>query len=92
MKYLSILLSVVLMTFGLSVNSHAEQVKVYAGTQGESVNKPKTGTSKQQVRKQYGEPISQKAAVGNPPISSWQYPGFTVYFEYNHVIHAVSKR
>jgi hypothetical protein len=28
-------------------------------------------------------------AVGRPPISRWEYPGFIVYFEHEHVIHAV---
>jgi len=50
---------------------------------------PARGTSKAQVEKQFGEPTQRVAAVGNPPISSWVYPGFTVYFEYDHVIHSV---
>jgi hypothetical protein len=51
---------------------------------------PTRGTSKAQVEKQFGEPNQRVAAVGNPPISSWVYPGFTVYFEYDHVIHSVA--
>ena len=31
----------------------------------------------------------QGPAVGNPPISRWEYPGFVVYFEHEHVIHSV---
>jgi hypothetical protein len=27
--------------------------------------------------------------VGKPPISRWEYPGFIVYFESDHVIHSV---
>jgi len=27
--------------------------------------------------------------VGKPPISRWEYPGFVVYFEHEHVIHSV---
>lgn len=50
---------------------------------------PARGASKAQVEKQFGEPTQRVAPVGNPPISSWVYPGFTVYFEYDHVIHAV---
>ena len=50
---------------------------------------PARGTSKAQVEKQFGAPTERVAAVGDPPISSWVYPGFTVYFEYDHVIHAV---
>jgi hypothetical protein len=51
---------------------------------------PARGASKAQVEKQFGEPTQRVAAVGNPPISSWVYPGFTVYFEYDHVIHSVA--
>ena len=50
---------------------------------------PARGTSKAQVEKHFGAPTDRVAAVGDPPISSWVYPGFTVYFEYDHVIHAV---
>jgi hypothetical protein len=50
---------------------------------------PARGTSKAQVEQQFGAPTQRVAAVGDPPISSWVYPGFTVYFEYDHVIHSV---
>ncbi len=50
---------------------------------------PARGASKAQVEQQFGAPTQRVAAVGNPPISSWVYPGFTVYFEYDHVIHSV---
>jgi len=36
--------------------------------------------------------VSKKAAVGDPPISRWEYADFTVYFEYDRVVHAVLKR
>ena len=51
--------------------------------------KPKKGMSKAQVRKKYGEPVQSYSAVGQPPITRWRFDNFTVYFEYNHVIHAV---
>jgi hypothetical protein len=50
---------------------------------------PARGASKDQVEKQFGAPTERVAPVGDPPISSWVYPGFTVYFEYDHVIHSV---
>jgi len=55
-------------------------------------NKPQKGMSKAQVRKRFGEPQQSLNAVGNPPISRWRYAEFTVYFEHNHVIHAVNNR
>lgn len=50
---------------------------------------PTRGMSKAQVEARYGAPSEKVAAVGNPPISRWVYPDFVVYFEYNHVVHAV---
>ncbi len=51
---------------------------------------PVRGQSRGQVQQQYGEPEQEKFAVGEPPISSWQYPGFVVYFEHDLVITSVA--
>ena len=53
---------------------------------------PASGTTQAAVESAYGSPIAKKAPVGDPPISSWEYDGFIVYFEYDRVIHAVKKR
>ncbi|HER19556.1 MAG TPA: phosphodiesterase [Chromatiales bacterium] len=50
---------------------------------------PEKGQSMNSVLKHYGEPAQRIAAVGEPPISRWVYPEFTVYFEHNHTIHSV---
>ena len=39
----------------------------------------------------YGTPRQPHAAVGEPPITRWDYPGFSVYFEHDLVIHAVAR-
>jgi hypothetical protein len=36
--------------------------------------------------------LSKNSSVGEPPISSWEYEPFVVYFEYDRVIHSVAKR
>lgn len=54
--------------------------------------RPTRGQSKAAVQQRFGEPTRMIAAVGDPPISRWEYPGFTVYFEFDHVIHAVPRR
>ena len=54
-----------------------------------STKLPRRGMSMQTVTNGWGAAPRQLSAVGNPPISRWIYPGFTVYFEYNHVIHSV---
>lgn len=50
---------------------------------------PMRGLSKAQVAQKFGSPTERVAAVGRPPISSWVYPGYIVYFEYDLVLHAV---
>ena len=44
------------------------------------------------VQSRYGEPTTRHAAVGNPPITRWDYPQFAVYFENDRVLHAVLVR
>lgn len=48
--------------------------------------------SKAAVERSFGAPSMKRAAIGDPPISRWVYDGFTVYFEYDRVIHAVRNR
>ena len=51
---------------------------------------PARGMSQQYVIKKWGQPVEKHRAVGNPPISSWDYAGFSVYFERNLVLHSVA--
>jgi hypothetical protein len=53
--------------------------------------RPRSGQTKAQVEARFGAPTQMIAAVGDPPISRWVYPAFTVYFEYDRVIHAVPR-
>lgn len=57
-----------------------------------AVAPPTRGTSMAQVERRFGAPAERYAAVGQPPITRWVYPGFVVYFEYDHVVHAVVTR
>ena len=50
---------------------------------------PARGMTMAQVASKFGDPLTKVAAVGTPPISRWEYSGFVVYFERDHVIHAV---
>jgi len=58
----------------------------------ETAGKPTRGMTQARVRANFGSPQSTRAAVGDPPITRWEYADFVVFFEYDHVIHAVSKR
>src|SRR5947209_7131873 len=63
-------------------------------TSQSSVNHPARGMSMQQVEATFGAPTNRVPAVGGgnahqPPITRWEYPGFTVYFENDKVVHSV---
>lgn len=55
-----------------------------------SADLPARGTSMAKVEERFGAPKTRHAAVGQPPITRWDYDGFSVYFEYQHVVHAVA--
>jgi outer membrane protein assembly factor BamE (lipoprotein component of BamABCDE complex) len=50
---------------------------------------PTRGMTMNQVAAKFGAPVTKVPAVGKPPISRWEYSGFIVYFEADHVIHSV---
>ena len=53
--------------------------------------RPNRGQSMDKVVSAWGQPDSKRSPVGDPPITRWEYSDFIVYFEYQHVIHAVQK-
>lgn len=55
-----------------------------------NMDKPRHGLSMAAVEARYGEPENRVPPVGEPPITRWVYPGFTVYFEHQYVIDAVA--
>ena len=54
--------------------------------------KPTRGMTQDSVQANFGAPQNTVAAVGEPPISRWEYADFVVFFEYDKVIHSVTKR
>lgn len=55
---------------------------------------PSKGTRMADVEKKFGEPVAKRPTVGgdtpkHPPITRWDYPGFSVIFEKDKVIDAV---
>jgi hypothetical protein len=87
MRYPILLLAAVLAGGG----AFAETVAVDNGiaVKESDVATPTRGMSMEQVTSKFGAPATKVPAVGKPPISRWEYPGFIVYFEADHVIHAV---
>lgn len=58
----------------------------------EQAGKPVRGMTQARVEESFGSPTAREQPVGDPPITRWEYAGFVVFFEYDRVIHAVSKR
>ena len=54
-----------------------------------NVDRPKRGSTMTEVEKHFGAPVEKHPTVGQPPITRWDYTGFSVFFEGDRVIHAV---
>jgi hypothetical protein len=76
---------------GLCAAAGAETIAVDNGIaiKQSDVATPSRGMTMNEVSNKFGAPTSKIPAVGNPPITRWEYPGFVVYFEHDYVIHSV---
>jgi hypothetical protein len=85
---------VVVLTLGLTAGTTWADTLIVDGMTAEAAGgeMPASGITKAGVTSGWGEPGQKIDAVGEPPISRWDYGNFVVYFEYDHVIHAVLKR
>ena len=90
-------LSLALLLSGSPATARAEALAMPSAPQSalaSSMNLPEKGRSMQSVSQQFGQPQQRHAAAGgdspeHPPITRWDYQGFSVFFENQHVIHAV---
>ncbi len=53
------------------------------------IDRPKGGLTMSEVEKHFGAPLTRHPTVGKPPITRWDYNGFSVFFEGDRVIHSV---
>jgi hypothetical protein len=79
---------------GLALASGASAETIAVGEEialkQSAVERPSRGMSMTSVEQRFGAPAARHNAVGQPPISRWDYPGFSVFFEREYVIHAVA--
>ena len=87
MRYRNLLLAAVLASGFAGAETIAVDDSI--AVKESDVNTPSRGMTMDQVASKFGAPANKVPAVGKPPISRWEYPGFVVYFEANHVIHSV---
>jgi hypothetical protein len=75
-----------LLTAGLA---QADVLIVEEVRQVERMDLPRNGQSMQAIETRFGVPTQRHSAVGDPPITRWDYPKYSVYFEHNLVLFSV---
>jgi hypothetical protein len=58
----------------------------------QGIPRPTRGMSMHTVESRFGAPAKVHPRIGDPPISRWDYPDYSVFFEYQHVLTAVIHR
>ncbi len=86
------ILTVLALLFGTVGLSAADTLQMDGTEPSASSSRPSRGETTASVESKFGVPTAKQAAVGDPPISRWEYKEFVVFFEYDRVIHAVVKR
>ena len=76
--------------FTLTLGAQAEVIRIPVGQQGASdIAIPARGETKARVLDRFGLADEEHPAVGQPPITRWDYRTFSVYFEDDRVINSV---
>jgi hypothetical protein len=83
-------LGLAVLVFSSQVNAETIAIDNRIEVKEPGVPSPSRGMTMDQVESKFGQPTNKAPAVGKPPITRWDYPGFVVYFEYNHVVHSVA--
>jgi hypothetical protein len=86
------ILTVFALFFGAFGISSADTLQMDGIAPDSAAGRPTRGMTATRVESEFGAPDAKQAAVGDPPISRWEYKDFVVFFEYDRVIHAVAKR
>lgn len=68
---------------------YADVLLIEEVRQSERMKLPVNGQDKATVEAKFGAPTQKQSAVGDPPISSWKYDTYSVYFEHELVLFTV---
>jgi len=68
---------------------YADVLLIEEVRQSERMDLPVNGQDKATVEAKFGTPIQKQPTVGDPPISSWKYDTYSVYFEHDLVLFTV---
>jgi hypothetical protein len=69
--------------------AYADVLLIEEVRQADRMNLPQNGQSKADIEATFGAPVEKQPAVGDPPISSWKYDKYSVYFEDDLVLNTV---
>ena len=75
--------------FFLPVTLSADVLLIEEVRQAGSMDVPDNGMTQADVRARFGEPVKVYSAIGDPPITRWEYDRWSVYFEYETVLFTV---
>ena len=87
-----ILRILLLLALGAAAPAMAETLATPAGSPASTADHPSRGSTMATVQGRFREPTQRHATVGDPPITRWDYPQFSVYFEHDRVLHSVLVR
>ena len=76
----------------LATTAFGDELKVQVSKQGmeyQDMERPRSGITMERVEQRFGAPQNIQGPVGEPPITTWNYPQYSVYFEHDRVIHTV---
>ncbi|MCK4707875.1 MAG: hypothetical protein KAU21_04600 [Gammaproteobacteria bacterium] len=80
-----------LTTILLSTTIQADTLRIPGHLESEStLNMPRRGINMDAVLEQFGEPDRRIEAIGEPPITEWDYGDFSVFFEHQTVLHSLN--
>lgn len=82
------ILLTLLLTFSASLQADRLNVPGHFES-GNYVAMPQRGINMDRVLSEFGEPEQRIAAIGDPPITEWDYGAFRVYFEHRIVLHSL---
>ena len=82
------LLVCLLVLFSAAVQAERVQIPGHYNANASMVM-PQRGSNMEQVLAEFGEPERRIDAIGAPPITTWDYGDFRVYFEHEIVLHSM---
>ena len=86
---ITLIITAIYATADVAAQSTSSQPQGQAMDKGMKTKTPKRGITMDKVKQEFGDAKTALPAVGEPPITRWQYEDYTVYFEHDRVITSV---